>query len=161
MEAIADTIDYKLADNLPQKRYAPLHLQEPMLFAGYIIKNEYDEQRFQIADNLQATRFSFQTLNQCYNMYGITRKSSAQFLQLLQHKQIDNLIDYNSFLTLHGLSCLTCFLHFTPGLYPLDNHYLHEYFSDVDFNHFNKKNNISPFQKVAHIYFFALVNCTK
>lgn len=161
METVVDTIDYKLAEMPPQKNYCALKLDRSKLFAGYIIRNLYDEQRFEIDRKYKPHRFSFLTSAGDYKLYGITRDSQDFFVKKLELKKFDNLVEYNSFLSFEGLSCLTCFLHFAPGMYPVDSSYLTRYFSDIDFCDFNKKKNISPFQKFAHIYFFALIDCKK
>jgi len=159
MEMVADTIDYKLAELPPHKDYAPLDLTSSLLFAGYIIKNLYDEKRFEIDRKYKPQRCTFSTSSGDYKLYGIFNESEDFFIKKLNLKKFNNLAEYNSFLSFEGLSCLTCFLHFSPGLYPVDSCYLPRFFTQVDFNNFNKKKNISPFQKFAHIYFFALINC--
>ena len=161
MEAIVDTIHYSLAENPPRKNYTPIKLNNSKLFAGYIIKNEYDEQRIEISRKLKPTRFSFLTNSGDYKLYGLIKDSDASFLTYLQNKRFNNVMEYSSYLTLQGMSCLTCFLHFAPGLYPIDSSYMGNYFPEINFENLNKKKNISDFQKVAHIYFFALVNCIK
>jgi len=92
MDAIADTLNYKLADNPPAKCYAPLKLNGSKLFAGYIIKNEYDEQRIEISRKLNPARFSFLTNTGDYKLYGILKDSDAFFLQKLEEKKKNSLI---------------------------------------------------------------------
>ena len=154
-------VNLELTHKAPQKKYAPLHLDCPKLFAGYIIRSEYDEQRLQIDRKFNPQRFSFATETGAYNLYGLLQDTAANFVKKIENKNITNINDYSYVLALEGLSCITCFLHFSPGMYPVDSSYLSRYFPNVDLCNFNVKRNISSFQKVSHIYFFALVKYKK
>jgi len=157
MQVTNQLLDYNLADLPPQKSYPFLKLDSHKLFAGYLIKNQYDEQRLKICKTYDPVRFSFLTNTGDYKMYGILRDTQAPFMQQLAEKKISNLVEYNSLLTLEGMSCYNCFLHFAPGLYPIDSVYLNRFFPEVDFSNFNNKRNISTFQKMSHIYLFTLI----
>lgn len=154
-------INLELTHKQPSKVYAPLVLTDSKLFAGYIIRNQYDEQRIEIDRKFNPQRFLFSSNNLDYYMYGLLQNSKHRFIEKIQNSNMTSLSDYNYALALEGLSCITCFLHFDPGLYPIDSSYLPRYFPAVNFSEFNVKKNVPSFQKVSHIYFFALVNCKK
>lgn len=127
-------------------------------FAGHIIKNLYDEQRFLINEKYNPQRFTFATSNGNYKLYGILKPTSDALIKQLTDAPPDCIGAYSSALTLRGLSCMTCFLHFSPGLYPIDSAYLHRIFPDIAMNNFNTNKNAPSFQRIGHIYLFALVN---
>lgn len=153
-------IDHQLVNQPPRKEYEALdHNFDSGYFAGYIIKNLYDEKRFSINKNYNPKRFLFRTNNGDYNLYGIF--TQAQITDLLINNLTatppTNIGEYSSLLTLNGLSCMSCFLHFSPGLYPIDSTYLHRFFN-FNIEEFNTQKNIPSFQRLGHIYLFALVN---
>lgn len=154
-------IDHELVTQQPTKNYEPVdHDFESCYFAGYIIKNLYDEKRFSINKKYNPKRFSFTTNNGVYNLYGIQTPAliTDSLINNLTATPPKNIGEYSSLLTLNGFSCLSCFLHFSPGLYPIDSSYLHRVFTDLNIEDFNTQKNIPPFQRVGHIYLFALVN---
>ena len=154
-------IDHELVSQLPKKSYEPAGNNfESGYFAGYIIKNLYDEKRFSINKKYNPKRFSFETNNGVYNLYGtqIAAAITDSLINNLTATPPKNIGEYSSLLTLNGLSCLSCFLHFSPGLYPIDSTYLHRIFTNLNIEDFNTQKNIPSFQRVGHIYLFALVN---
>ena len=157
-------LDYELAEQQPVLEYP--HLPEDFshhFFAGYIIKNRYDEERLSIHKKLNPTRFAFNTNNGVYKLYGILKEASPnhKLIDILTQKQRINIGEYNALLTLSGLSCLTCFLHFSPGLYPIDINYLNRFFPTIDDSLYNNKMIIPNFQRIGNIYLFALINHKK
>jgi hypothetical protein len=152
-------VDHELANNLPLEEYPVLDEQfECGFFMGYLIKNLYDEKRFKINKKYSPQRFTFNSNNGPYRLYGILNNKKNTLIDSLVSNPPQNIGEYSSVLSVNEASCLTCFLHFSPGLYPLDNDYVQKVFSDIDLNEFNSNKNILPFQRIGHIYIFALVN---
>lgn len=157
-------IDYTLAEQEPQLTYSllPEDFQDSF-FAGYIIKNKYDEERFDINKKFNPIKFSFPTNNGNYKLFGKIKQASPN------HKLVSNLnsvktisvCEYSNILSGCGLSCLTCFLHFSPGLYPVDDVFMNHFFPELDDTFIQVKNNIPAFQQVGNIYLFALINHNK
>jgi hypothetical protein len=154
-------IDVNLAEHEPQASYPVLKKDFfDSFFAGYLIKNRYDEERLLISDKYPTSRFSFATNNGKYNLYGVLKQASPN------HKLIFNLNsrntitigEYSNILNMCGLSCLTSFLHFSPGLYPIDSIFMEHFFPEIDDSFNEVKKNIPTFQRVGSIYIFALIN---
>lgn len=157
-------LDYELAEQEPSLNYSPLPEDfSHYFFTGYIIKNRYDEERLSIHSKFNPKRFSFTTNNSKYNLYGILNEASPnhKLISALTKNNFINIGEYSSILTLNGLSCFTCFLHFSPGLYPIDSNYLNRFFPSIDESIFNNKKIIPHFQKISNIYLFALINHKK
>lgn len=132
------------------------------VFYGYHVKNKYDEERLLIKNVPNITKLTFNTNNGPYKLYGILNKNpNSSLLNKLIRVTPGNIGEYNSFLTLNGLSCLTCFLYFSPGLYPIDTHYSKRFFPDVENDIFSCNKKVVKFQRMAHTYLFALVNLNK
>lgn len=132
------------------------------IFYGYHIKNKYDEERLLIKQTPSTTKFTFNTNNGPYKLYGLLEENTKNtFLSKLINTPPQNIGEYNSFLTLNGLSCLTCFLYFSPGLYPIDTHYVDRFFPNIENNIFSCNKKVAKFQRMAHTYLFALVNLNK
>lgn len=159
-----DMIDHSLADVKPQLAYPQLQDGfQDSFFAGHIIKNRYDEERLVISKKFNTSRFSFPTNNGDYHLYGLVKQASPnhKLISSLNKKKTINIGEYGGLLTSNGLSCLTCFLHFSPGMYPLDSIYMNHFFPEVD-DTFNEHNNSIPtFQRLGTIYLFTLVNHNK
>lgn len=158
------TLDYELANQQPALDYPELPENfSHHFFAGYIIKNKYDEERLSIHNKFTPKRFSFATNNGTYKLYGMLHETSPnhKLISALTKNESINIGEYNSLLTLNGLSCLTCFLHFSPGLYPIDTNYLNRFFPSFDESIFNNKKIIPNFQRIGNIYLFALINHRK
>jgi len=156
-------IDHQLVEQAPTKDYDLLGDDfESGYFAGYIIKNHYDEQRFSINKKYDPQRICFKTNNSTYNLYGVVKQSEITdlFINQLTVTPPGNIGEYCSALTLNGMSCYTCFLHFSPGVYPIDSTYMKRIFTNLEIEDFNAKKNIPSFQRIGHIYLFALVNHT-
>lgn len=154
-------INHELVNQQPSKNYEPLpHDFESGYFAGYIIKSLYDEKRYSISKGYSPKRFSFTTNNGTYRLYGVFKPAAITdlFINNLTATPPTNIGEYSSLLTLNGLSCMTCFLRFSPGLYPIDSSYLTRFYSDLNIEDFNSQKNIPSFQRLGHIYLFALVN---
>lgn len=129
-------------------------------FYGFNIKNKYDEERLAISNYSGAKRIYFETNNKPYNLYGLLDENPINdtLVRQLDKTPPASIGEYNSKLTLNGLTCFTCFLHFSPGLYPIDSCYAEKFFPGVDISIFNSNKKISKFQRMGHIYLFALVN---
>lgn len=154
-------INHELVNQPPSKNYDLLPYDfDSGYFAGYVIKSLYDEKRYSINKNYNPKRFSFNTNNGVYKLYGLFNPAPITdlFINNLTATPPANIGEYSSLLTLNGLSCMTCFLRFSPGLYPIDSTYLTRFFSFLNIDDFNSQKNIPSFQRLGHIYLFALVN---
>ena len=154
-------IDHELAVHEPADHYTLL--DKPFrsgFFMGFLIKNLYDEKRFNIHKKWAARKIQFNSNNGPYKLYGILREigSENKLINQLSITPPQNIGEYSSILANNKLSCVNCFLHFSPGLYPIDNNFLPTIFSDIDTDDFNNKKDILPFQRIGHIYFFAIIN---
>jgi len=155
-------LDYSLTAVEPGLDYPELDTNN-CFFIGHIIKNKYDESRLHINERYNPKRFSFDTNNGRYNLYGIFKEAplNNKLISELSKKPYTNIGEYSSILALNKLSCLSCFLHFSPGLYPIDTIYSKRFFSDLDEAHFTIKKDIPTFQWISSIYLFALINHNK
>lgn len=156
-------LDFELTEQQATGEYPELdHAFSQGVFYGYHIKNKYDEERLLIKQTPDTVKFTFNTNNGPYKLYGILDRSidSALFTKLVNTPP-QNIGEYNSLLTLNGLSCLTCFLYFSPGLYPIDTHYAERFFPNVKNDIFSCNKKVAKFQRMAHTYLFALVNLNK
>jgi len=152
-------VDHELANNSPQEVYPVLDKSfECGFFMGYLIKNLYDEKRLKINKKYSPQRFIFNSNNGPYRLYGILKNNKNKLINSLQATPPQNIGEYSLILSANNASCLTCFLHFSPGLYPLDNDYTQNVFSEIKLDEFNSNKNVLPFQRIGHIYIFALVN---
>lgn len=152
-------IDHKLAEIAPQESY-PLFNDDHSFFCGYIIKNNYDENRLQISRKLSPKRFTFKTANNEFKLYGITSPApyNHKLISTLTKQAPKNIYEYNSLLTSNGLSCFSCFLYFSPELYPVDSAHISKFFHDLNIeSSFSIKKGVPAFQRVGHIYLFVLL----
>ena len=152
-------IDHKLAEIAPQEEY-PVFNDDHSFFCGYIIKNNYDEKRLLISKKLSPKRFTFKTINNELKLYGITIPApyNHKLISTLLKQTPKNIYEYNSILTSNGLSCFSCFLYYSPELYPIDSAYINKFFSTLDIEKsFSIKKGVPSFQRVGHIYLFALL----
>jgi len=159
-----DMIDHSLAEDKPQLAYPQLQDGfQDSFFAGHIIKNRYDEERLTISNKFNTSRFSFPTNNGDYYLYGVVKQASPnhKLISSLNKKKTINIGEYSGMLTSNGLSCLTCFLHFSPGLYPVDSNYMDHFFPEIDDTFNESSKSIPTFQRLGTIYLFALVNHNK
>lgn len=132
------------------------------LFYGYHIKNEYDEKRLLIKQSPGVQKFTFKTNNGPYKLYGVLEETTDNdMLNKLKAMPPTCIGEYNSFLTFNGLSCLTCFLYFSPGLYPIDTQYADRFFPGLNSNIFSCNKKVAKFQRIGHTYLFALINLNK
>lgn len=155
-------LDYSLTAQEPEHEY-PLLDTDNCFFIGHIIKNKYDENRLHINSRYNPQRFSFNTNNGKYNLYGIFKEAALnnKLITELRKNTYINIGEYSSILAMNKLSCLSCFLHFSPGLYPIDSIYSKRFFSDIDESHFTIKKDIPTFQWISSIYLFTLINYHK
>lgn len=154
-----EIISYELAEQKPDLNYTRLCSEDlPLIFTGYIVNNKYDEKRLHIKST---SRLILETVNRDYHLYGTYSKPSRnnQFINELQLNPSTNLSDYNQLLSRHGLTCFDCFLHFSPGVYPIDLIHKDYFFKDLDLNSLLSKNkNVATFQQAGSIYLLALIN---
>lgn len=154
-----EILSYELAEQVPLLDYGRIDTSLlPQVFVGYIINNQYDEKRLTINN---ADRHLFQTVNKDYYLYGTFKKPSRNnnFINELQLNPSKSLDEYTKLLTLNDLSCFDCFLHFSPGLYPIDLIHKDLFFKDLDLNTLLSKNkSIASFQQAGNIYLLALIN---
>jgi len=156
-----ELIDHELADSPPAEAYLELDKTfKSGFFVGYLIKNLYDEKRFNIHKKWNAKKIQFNSNNGPYKLYGVLKEvgSENNLINQLTRTPPQNIGKYSFILANNKLSCVNCFLHFSPGLYPIDNDFLYNCFPEIDINDFNSKKNILPFQRIGHIYFFAIIN---
>jgi hypothetical protein len=154
-------IDHSLVENAPVNEYPVLDDSfKSGFFVGHIIKNKYDEERFSIDKKILSKRALFNSNNGPYKLYGHFQNKGTdnQLINKLVNTPPQNIGEYSSILTSCGLSCLTCFLHFTPGLYPIDNSYIETFFSPMQLENFCCNKSVPSFQRLGYIYFFAIVN---
>ena len=79
-------LDVALAEQEPQLNYPLLKADFPdSFFAGYLIKNRYDEERLNISKNYNTERFSFATNNGVYKLFGLLKQASPN------HKLVSSL----------------------------------------------------------------------
>lgn len=156
-------LDFELTEQQTTGEYPPLdETFSQGLFYGYHVKNKYDEERLLIQNIPGVAKFTFSTNNGPFKLYGLLNKNtSSTLLTKLTNTPPGNIGEYNSFLTLNGLSCLTCFLYFSPGLYPIDTHYSKRFFPDIENSIFSCNKKVAKFQRMAHTYLFALINLNK
>lgn len=157
-------IDYTLAEVEPSLFYPLLDADFPdSFFAGFIVKNRYDEERYNISQKFEPVRFSFPTNNGVYKLYGKLKEASPnhKLISSLNSRKTIGVCDYSTLLNNCGLSCITCFLHFSPGLYPVDDDFMSHFFPEIDDTFIECKNNIPAFQRMGNIYLFTLINHNK
>ena len=153
-------LDHSLTEIEPQLVYPTLNdTFYDSFFAGYLIKNKYDEDRYAISKKFEPTRFSFATNNGVYKLYGVLKQASPnhKLISNLNSRKTITIGEYSGILNACGLSCFSCFLHFSPGLYPIDNVFINHFFPNID-DTFQEKNNVPAFQRVGNIYLFTLIN---
>lgn len=152
-------IDHELVNSDTQEEYPVLSDSfKGGFFVGHLIKNLYDEKRFKIYKTSSPRRLTFNSNNGPYKLYGILTEKENTLIKNLKQAPPQNIGEYSTLLSINKFSCLTCFLHFSPGLYPIDNSYIQEVLPEADLNDFNCNKSVLPFQRIGHIYFFALVN---
>lgn len=157
-------IDHTLAEVEPSLDYPALPEDfTDSFFAGFIIKNRYDEERYNIHNKFDPVRFSFPTNNGVYKLYGRLKQGSPnhKLISNLNSRETISVCEYSTLLNSCGLSCLTCFLHFSPGLYPVDDSFMNHFFPEIDETFIEGKNNVPAFQRMGNIYLFTLINHNK
>ena len=156
-----ELIDHELVNQLPIDPYTVLDKTfKSGFFAGYLIKSLYDEKRFLIHKKHQPKKLLFNSNNGLHRLYGLVKTVGGEnrlINQLIQTPP-QNIGEYSSILAMNKLSCLHCFLHFSPGLYPVDNIFVDKIFPELSLEGFRENKNIPPFQRIGHIYLFALIN---
>jgi len=156
-----ELLDHELVSSEPQHAYSVLDDSfKSGFFMGFLIKNLYDEKRFNINKKCNPKRALFNSNNGPYRLYGSLKSVGEEnkLINQLINTPPRNIGEYSSILTSNNLSLLHCFLHFSPGLYPIDNFYMTDVFSESNIENFNTNKQIPPFQRIGHIYFFAIVN---
>jgi len=156
-------LSHELAEVSPSFDYPLLEDFNPSVFCGYVIKNLFDEKRFNINKKYNPQRFSFKTNEKTYRLYGMVNEVPVNnlFVKALINTPPTNIGEYNSLLTLNGLSCFSCFLYFNPGLYPIDTSHTTTFIPDVDLKNFSCEKSLPFYQSIGHIYLFALINLDK
>jgi len=156
-------LSYDLAEVTPSFEYPVLENFDSYLFCGYVIKNLFDEKRFHINKKYNPKRFSFETPEKKYLLYGVLSHPSSEnlFVQKLKQTSPHNIGEYNSLLTLNGLTCFSCFLYFNPGLYPIDTSHITTFFPDINLEDFSAKKLLPFYQRIGHIYLFTLIDLNK
>jgi hypothetical protein len=152
-------IDHRLSEVAPQEKY-PLFNDDHSFFCGHIIKSNYDEKRLLISKKLNPKRFTFKTTNNELKLYGTTIPApyNHKLTSMLVKQSPKNIYEYNSILTANGLSCFSCFLHFSPELYPIDSTHINKLFTGLNIEKdFSIKRGVPNFQRVGHIYLFVLL----
>lgn len=156
-------LDHELTERESTGNYP--HLSDTFdcgIFYGYHIKSEYDEKRLLIKQNPLLKKFTFETNNGPYKLYGLLDENiDIKLLKNLKTAPPTCIGEYNSLLTLNGLSCLTCFLYFSPGLYPIDTYYASRFFPNINTDIFSCNKEVVKFQRIGHTYLFALINLSK
>jgi len=142
------------------------------LFYGFIVKNEYDEKRFNICNHLNPVRikYSFNYLNENVEhfLYGVILPGNEMFKKLSLSLELAS-IDPKKYLTLesykrifseYNIETNNSFLNYSIGLYPFDNiKCLHDGMVDRDL--FFIDNSIPFYQKIANINPFIICRTKK
>ena len=104
--------------------------KKPSLFLGFILKNEYDNQRLEINEKFKPKKFLkvFKTNKklEIAPLYGICLELNSKGLELMELikkqeavKNI-NLVVYENLLSQYELTCNDCYGYFKNGIYPID-----------------------------------------
>lgn len=123
-------INFNLADNPVNCDKFDVELPlRPSLFLGFILKNEYDNQRLEINEKYKPRKF----LRICEEnkkldvvpLYGLClelNEEGKKITKILtrQEKINMNLVIYENILSQFNLTCDDCYGYFRKGLYPID-----------------------------------------
>lgn len=124
-------IDIDLVNKHPNVQEYNLLTKEsyPALFLGFIIKNEYDNQRIQLNTEYNPTNL-VHTVKSKEGVYGIAMKGillkpNEKVLKLFkaiqeQEKLSMNLVIYENLLSQFNFACKETYSYFSKGLYPID-----------------------------------------
>jgi hypothetical protein len=103
---------------------------QPSIFLGFIIKNEYDNQRLKINEDYQPKRFlrvyKINGESQLLPLYGFCLKLNGMGENIVniiskQEQSFEiNLTLYQNMLNEYNLSCNDCYAYFKSGVYPID-----------------------------------------
>ena len=157
------TVDIKNYSIATQDEY-------PMLFLGFVIKNQYDDERIQLSEKYNPVKFihfskdrsTFTALKGIKLLQNDIINSLSKQIEL-QEKQVMNLAIYKNLLSQFGFDCKETYSFFSPGTYPVDFNNLKSVCTDefnTDkkiFQHLlNLDENIFEFQKFSSLKLFIL-----
>ena len=111
--------------------YNPLDNKFPVLFLGFIIKNEYDNQRLQLNENLNVEKkvhiwYDKKEKLKCLPLYGLFLKLNSKGVKIANNLKQQrksgnmNLIVYENILDQHECTCNDCYGYFDTNVYPVD-----------------------------------------
>tara|TARA_R110001583_G_scaffold12055_4_gene53719 strand:+ start:3845 stop:4357 length:513 start_codon:yes stop_codon:yes gene_type:complete len=114
--------------------YNPLDNKFPVLFLGFIIKNEYDNQRLQLNKKMEVEKKVHVWYNKkeelkCLPLYGLFLKLNengnkiANSLKQQRKSGNMNLIVYENILEQYEFTCNDCYGYFDGNVYPVDFKY--------------------------------------
>jgi hypothetical protein len=135
-------IDISLIDEpIAIEEFEKNKIDVPCLFLGFIIKNEYDNQRLHINEKFNPRKSLY-----VYNgegkdlsilpLYGVTfeaNETALSIVKLLDKQEKNNnvnIIVYENILQQFNLSCNECYGHFTKKIYPIDFKHLRKLTDD-------------------------------
>jgi|TARA_E500000318_G_C3491945_1_gene184756 hypothetical protein len=105
----------------------------PKLFLGYVIKNEYDNQRLQLNDKLNPKKRSYVYKDKLglnvLPLYGLFFNLNETGISisnaLVRQKNADNinLVVYENILEQYDFSCNDCYGYFDKNIFPVDFKY--------------------------------------
>lgn len=99
----------------------------PMLFLGFVIKNEYDNQRIKLSEKFNTLKFLHISKDRktgtALKGIKLTPNDNVKKLcnQLQQQEKMSiNLVIYENLLSQYGFACKETYSYFSPGSYPID-----------------------------------------
>ena len=161
VNTLPDTTDYTLVDKT----------NYPILFLGFIVKNQYDNLRIQLNKDYNPCNIIHKVRNKentgvC--LKGIILKPNDTIKQLFasikkQESLLMNVVIYENLLNQFNFACKETYGYFEPGLYPIDFNNLKSICED-DFNSdkkifqhlLNLDEKVFDFQKFSSLKLFIL-----
>lgn len=142
----------------------------PMLFLGFVIKNQYDDLRIKISEKYNPISFiHFSKDRKTFTaLKGVKLTPNDTISKLskqidIQEKVTMNLVTYENLLNQFGFACRETYSYFSPGTYPIDFNNLKSVCTDnfnTDkkiFQHLlNIDESIFEFQKFSSLKLFIL-----
>lgn len=163
IDLVNKNLDISSYEILPPDQY-------PVLFLGFIIKNEYDNLRINLNKKYSPTNVIHFSKDRAtfIALKGIKLSPNDAIRQVfkqiqLQEKLVMNLVIYENLLSQFGFACKETYSQFTPGTYPIDFNNLKSVCID-SFNTDKKifqhlldiDENIFEFQKFSSLKLFVL-----
>ena len=124
-------IDVSLVDEpVNGESFKILDIDKPCLFLGHIVKNEYDNKRFDLNEKYNPKRFYTSYLEDgqwgMLPLYGLVMQLNEIGLKLVnilkdqEERHNINLIIYENLLNQFDITCDNCYAYFKNKIYPID-----------------------------------------